>query len=133
MNNPDHTVPRLAQDMEDGIALASSGRDTVPPESHIVEQLKNEYDKKARLKRLSGQYKKLVAKINYMNKLTNVGRNFRRNSMCPCRSGKKFKHCCISIHDQNGKKVMQLQTAMGKLLKKVSSLGYYIGRTGVRQ
>lgn len=134
---PDNVAPTVVDgldyEMKNGIQLVSDSRATVPPEGHIVEQITSEYNKKARLDRLSRQYKKLVAKINYMNKLTNVGRNFKRNSMCPCRSGKKFKNCCISIHDRNGRRVMQLQTAMDKLLDKVSGLGYYIGRKGVSQ
>jgi|3_EtaG_2_1085321.scaffolds.fasta_scaffold09818_6 uncharacterized protein YchJ len=74
-----------------------------------------EYGWKEKAERLNMQYQKLARKINYMNKLTNMGRQFGRNMLCPCKSGRKFKKCCLPNHEANQKKVGQLQVAMSKL------------------
>ncbi len=87
------------------------------------------YTKQDRIDRINGQYKKLAGKINYMNRLTSMGRKFGRNSPCPCKSGKKFKHCCIANHDLNQRKVSVLQIAMGKILSKVKRHGLNIRRS----
>ncbi len=87
-----------------------------------------DYTRKDQMKRINGQFKKLAGKINYMNRLTSMGRKFGRNSLCPCKSGKKFKHCCIANHYLNEKKVSVLQIAMGKIQDKVKRYGLTIGR-----
>jgi hypothetical protein len=92
----------------------------------------SEYTKQDRIKRLNHQHGRLVGKINYMNRLTSMGRKFGRNTPCPCRSGKRFKKCCIVNHEYNSRKVSALQVAMDKLLDKVSRYGFSIGRVGVR-
>lgn len=89
------------------------------------------YTNKDRTKRINHQYQRLCGKINYMNKLTNMGRKFGRNAPCPCKSGRKFKHCCIVNHEHNEKKVSALQLAMTKLHVKISKYGLKIGRVGV--
>ncbi len=88
-----------------------------------------DYTRKDQMERINGQFKKLAGKINYMNRLTTMGRKFGRNTPCPCKSGKKFKHCCIANHDLNEKKVSALQTAMGKILSKVKRHGLSIRRS----
>ena len=77
------------------------------------------YGLEKRTNRLRKQYMKLAGKINYMNKLVSFCRRFGRNAPCPCRSGAKFKKCCISNHDANIKKVIQLQKAMEKVRVKI--------------
>jgi len=81
------------------------------------------YDRKDKAERLYKQYQKLARKINYMSKLTNMGRQFGRNSMCPCKSGRKFKKCCLSNHEANEKRVGQLQVAMTKLQGRARDYG----------
>ena len=91
------------------------------------------YTKQDRIDRVNGQFKKLAGKINYMNRLTTMGRKFGRNTLCPCKSGKKFKHCCISNHWLNERKVSVLQNAMVRIQNKVKRYGLSIGEAQWRK
>ncbi len=82
-----------------------------------------EYNWAAKAERLHGQFKKLAYKINYMTGMTNWGRKIGRNTPCPCKSGRKYKKCCVVHHDANVKKVGQLQVAMSKLQARAKRYG----------
>jgi uncharacterized protein YecA (UPF0149 family) len=86
-----------------------------------------------RIDRINHQYKRLAGKLNYMNKLTNIGRKFSRNAPCPCLSGKKYKSCCITHLVANSEKVGQLQIAMDKLQDKMTRIGLRIVRRGANE
>jgi hypothetical protein len=90
---------------------------------------KKGYSRKDRVKRVNGQYQGLVKKLNYMARLCTMGRKIGRNTMCPCRSGKKFKHCCIVHHDSNVKKVSRLQKGVDSLIAKIEGSDLRIGVT----
>jgi hypothetical protein len=44
-----------------------------------------------------------------------------RNEPCPCKSGKKFKQCCLTKHNQAQ---VQLETPLAKLLTE-KEVGYW--------
>ena len=88
---------------------------------------KPKYDRKARLERLQHQLTRLQGKVTYMVNMSTFGNRFDRNDKCPCKSGKKYKHCCIINHDHNKWRLGKLQWAMDILLKKLDDSGFRIG------
>ncbi len=102
-------------------------------ETILMNETKTEkYTRRDRTKRINQQYKKLVAKINYNGRLVAMGSKFGRNAPCPCKSGKKFKKCCIRHHYSNQRKQMSLQKALDKILDKVSRYGLMVGQINKR-
>ncbi len=51
-------------------------------------------DLKLKHAQLLNEYRQLFHKVNIENKLS-------RNQPCICGSGKKWKNCCLSIHEQD--------------------------------
>ena len=76
-----------------------------------------EYTQARRIVRVTAQFTKLNQRIQNMhNRVTFF--NLDRNYKCPCKSGKKFKHCCIKHLDTAQYNLGKMEKAKVKLLKK---------------
>ena len=94
-------------------------------DEHVVPKVADEVDKfygaLQRGERLSKQFIKLDQRIQHFhNRVTFF--NLDRNYKCPCKSGKKFKHCCI--HHRNAAQLVlgKMEKAKVKLLHKIKQL-----------
>ncbi|MAE81441.1 MAG: hypothetical protein CMB80_01805 [Flammeovirgaceae bacterium] len=50
----------------------------------------------------------LYKKIQALYRIVNTQNNIGRNVPCPCRSGRKWKKCCLVIHEKNTLRLEQM-------------------------
>jgi hypothetical protein len=74
------------------------------------------------LKAIEDKHNEIMGDINILSDILALENKYGRNNICFCGSGKKFKKCCLSEHEEKERKLHDLHHDIIDVLQEYATL-----------